>query len=167
MIDFKEIHKKPYHFTLERLDPENENVPEANIPDDMNLHFTAEEMLMLRRFYKERGRDVEFEEFEGFDEDSYEDDCDILLQYLYMCTSKEMQDYAAAHPMEDLGIYTYQLYQKLPYNLDDYWICPPDELIDNVLDDNFMDWVGIMNDLDLNDALTEASMELDYPHEDD
>ena len=63
MIDFKEIHKKPYHFTLERLDPENENVPEAIIPDDMNLHFTAEEMLMLRRFYKERGRDVEFEEF--------------------------------------------------------------------------------------------------------
>lgn len=98
MIDFKEIHKKPYHFTLERLDPENENVPEAIIPDDMNLHFTAEEMLMLRRFYKERGRDVEFEEFEGFDEDSYEDDCDILLQYLYMCTSKEMQDYAAAPP---------------------------------------------------------------------
>ena len=93
MIDFKEILKKPYHFTLERLDPENENVPEAIIPDDMNLHFTAEEMLMLRRFYKERGRDVEFEEFEGFDEDSYEDDCDILLQYLYMCTSKEMQDY--------------------------------------------------------------------------
>ena len=41
MIDFKEIHKKPYHFTLERLDPENENVPEAIIPDDMNLHFTA------------------------------------------------------------------------------------------------------------------------------
>lgn len=159
MIDFKEIHKKPYHFTLERLDPENENVPEAIIPDDMNLHFTAEEMLMLRRFYKERGRDVEFEEFEGFDEDSYEDDCDILLQYLYMCTSKEMQDYTAAHPMTDLGIYTYQLSQKLPYNLDDYWICPPDELIDNVLDDNFMDWVGIMNDLDLNDALTEASME--------
>ena len=71
MIDFKEIHKKPYHFTLERIDPENENVPEAIIPDDMNLQFTAEEMLMLRRFYKERGRDVEFEEFEGFDEDSY------------------------------------------------------------------------------------------------
>lgn len=38
MIDYKEIHKKPYHFTLERLDPENENVPEAIIPDDMNLH---------------------------------------------------------------------------------------------------------------------------------
>lgn len=103
MIDFKEIHKKPYHFTLERLDPENENVPEAIIPDDMNLHFTAEEMLMLRRFYKERGRDVEFEEFEGFDEDSYEDDCDILLQYLYMCTSKEMQDYHGCPSYDGLG----------------------------------------------------------------
>ena len=45
MIDFKEIHKKPYHFTLERLDPEDKRVPEAIIPDDMNLHFTADEML--------------------------------------------------------------------------------------------------------------------------
>ncbi len=27
MIDYKEIHKKPYHFTLERLDPEDERVP--------------------------------------------------------------------------------------------------------------------------------------------
>ena len=90
MIDFKESRKKPYHFTLECWDPENENVPEAHIPDDMNLHVTAEEMLMLRRFYKERGRDVEFEEFEGFDEDAYEDDCEILLQYLYMCSPKAM-----------------------------------------------------------------------------
>lgn len=58
MIDYKEIHKKPYHFTLERLDPEDERMPEAIIPDDMNLHFTVDEMLTLRRFYKERGRDV-------------------------------------------------------------------------------------------------------------
>jgi len=163
MIDYKEIHKKPYHFTLERLDPEDERVPEAIIPDDMNLHFTADEMLTLRRFYKERGRDVEFEEFEGYDEDSYEEDCELLLQYLYLCTSKEMQDYAAAHPMTDLGIYTYQLSQKLPYNLDDYWICPPDELIDNVLDDKFMDWVGIMNEQDLQNALFDATADMDLP----
>ena len=160
MIDFKEIHKKPYHFTLERLDPEDEREPEAIILDDMNLHFTADEMLTLRRFYKERGRDVEFEKFEGYDEDCYEEDCEILLQYLYRCTSKDMQDYVAAHSMTDLGIYTYQLSQKLPYNLDDYWICPPDELIDNVLDDKFMDWVGIMNEQDLNNALFDADEEI-------
>ena len=34
MIDFNEIHKKPYHFTLERVDPYDENVPEAIIPAD-------------------------------------------------------------------------------------------------------------------------------------
>ena len=77
-----------------------------------------------------------------------------------------MQDYAAAHPMEDLGIYTYQLYQKLPYNLDDYWICPPDELIDNVLDDNFMDWVGIMNEQDLQNAMFDATADMDLPKDD-
>ena len=34
MIDYKEIHKKPYHFILERLDPEDERVPEAIITYD-------------------------------------------------------------------------------------------------------------------------------------
>ncbi len=62
--------------------------------------------------------------------------------------------------MTDLGIYTYQLSQKLPYNLDDYWICPPDELIDNVFDDKFMDWVGIMNEQELKNALFDADEEI-------
>ena len=62
MIDFNEIHKKPYHFTLECVDPYDENVPEAIIPADKNPYFLPEEMLDLRSFYKTYGRDVPFEE---------------------------------------------------------------------------------------------------------
>jgi hypothetical protein len=157
MIDIDKIHEKPYHFTLERIDPDNENVPEAIIPDDWNLHFMPEEMLTFRRFYQTHSRDVEFEEFNP---DYFEEDCDMLLQYLYLSTSKEMQEYAAANPEVELTIYTYMLRKKLPYNLDDYLIIPPKELIDDALDNNFTDWVGIMNKLDLDNALFEADADL-------
>ncbi len=32
IMKYEEIEKKPYHFTLERIDPYDENVPEAVIP---------------------------------------------------------------------------------------------------------------------------------------
>ena len=35
IMRYDEIEKKPYHFTLERIDPDNENVPEAVIPEYM------------------------------------------------------------------------------------------------------------------------------------
>ena len=160
MLDINKIHDKPYHFTLERLAPNDVNVPDAIIPDDLNLHFTPEEMLHLRRFYKTRGRNVDFEVLEKYDPIGFEEDCDVLLQYLYMSTSRIMQDYVAANPLSNLSDFAYKLSRELPYSLDDYWIIPPDELIDDVLDDNFTDWVGIMNELDLNDALFEATVDL-------
>lgn len=116
-----------------------------------------EEMLTFWRFYQTHSRDVEFEEFNP---DYFEEDCDMLLQYLYLSTSKEMQEYAAANPEVELTIYTYMLRKKFPYNLDDYLIIPPKELIDDALDNNFTDWVGIMNKLDLDNALFEADADL-------
>jgi hypothetical protein len=50
--------------------------------------------------------------------------------------------------------------RDLPYNLDDYWIIPPEELINDVLDDNFTDWMSLMNKLDLDNALLDAESEL-------
>ena len=38
IMSYDEIEKKPYHFTLERIDPDNENVPEAVIPEDKCLY---------------------------------------------------------------------------------------------------------------------------------
>lgn len=163
MIDFNEIHKKPYHFTLERVDPYDENVPEAIIPADKNLYFLPEEMLELRRFYKTYGRDVPFEELEDFAPDSYDEDWWAMLDYLYSCTSIDMMvAEAAAYPdpvlNKDGRLAT--LMRDLPYNLDDYWIIPPEELINNVLDDNFTDWMSLANKLDLDNALLDAEAEL-------
>lgn len=53
-MKYEEIEKKPYHFTLERIDPYDENVPEAVIPEDKCLYFQPEELLELRNFYKRR-----------------------------------------------------------------------------------------------------------------
>lgn len=49
-----------------------------------------------------------------------------------------------------------RLLNELPYSLDDYDIIAPQELIDDVLDDNFTDWVGIRNRIDLDNALADA-----------
>ena len=48
IMRYDEIEKKPYHFTLERIDPDNENVPEAVIPEYKCLYFQPEEMLELQ-----------------------------------------------------------------------------------------------------------------------
>lgn len=50
--------------------------------------------------------------------------------------------------------------RDLPYNLDDYWITPPEELINDVLDDNFTDWMSLVNKLDLDNAQLDAEAEL-------
>ena len=52
------------------------------------------------------------------------------------------------------------LMRDLPYNLDDYWITPPEELINDVLDDNFTDWMSLVNKLDLDNAQLDAEAEL-------
>lgn len=66
-------------------------------------------MLHLRRFYKTRGRNVDFEVLEKYDPIGFEEDCDVLLQYLYMSTSRIMQDYVAANPLSNLSDFAYNL----------------------------------------------------------
>ena len=65
-MKFDEINKKAYHFTLERKDPNNENVPEAVIPEDKCLYFQPKEMLELRQFYKTEGYDAPFESLRDY-----------------------------------------------------------------------------------------------------
>ena len=86
-----------------------------------------------------------------------------MLDYLYSCTSIDMMvAEAAAYPdpvlNKDGRLAT--LMRDLPYNLDDYWIIPPEELINDVLNDNFTDWMSLMNKLDLDNALLDAEAEL-------
>ena len=74
IMRYDEIEKKPYHFTLERIDPDNGNVPEAVIPEDKCLYFQPEEMLELRNFYKREGRDAPFESLQDYAPESYDED---------------------------------------------------------------------------------------------
>lgn len=169
-MNYDKIHDKPYHFTLKRRDPKNEDVPEVVISEDKNLYFLPEEMLELRQFYKEFGRDVPFECLEDFAPDSYDEDWWAMLDFLYGSMSIDTQVAEAAaypNPVMNRDALVLRLSQELPYNLDDYYIVPPKELIDDVLDDNFTDWVGLMNELDLSNALADAEDELDEDWDDD
>ena len=159
IMRYDEIEKKPYHFTLERIAPDNENVPEAVIPEDKCLFFQPEEMLELRNFYKREGRDAPFESLQDYAPDSYDEDWWALLDYLYSCTSIDMivaETAAAPAPVINRDALVARLLHELPYSLDDYDIIAPQELIDDVLDDNFTDWVGIRNRIDLDNALADA-----------
>lgn len=63
---------------------------------------------------------------------------------------------AASDPVINRDALVARLLNELPYSLDDYDIIAPQELIDDVLDDNFTDWVGIRNRIDLDNALADA-----------
>lgn len=159
IMRYDEIEKKPYHFTLERIDPDNENVPEAVIPEYKCLYFQPEEMLELRNFYKREGRDAPFESLQDYAPDSYDEDWWALLDYLYSCTSIDMivaETAAAPDPVINRDALVARLLHELPYSLDDYDIIAPQELIDDVLDDNFTNWVEIRNRIDLDNALADA-----------
>ena len=63
---------------------------------------------------------------------------------------------AASDPVINRDALVARLLNELPYSLDDYDVIAPQELIDDVLDDNFTDWVGIRNRIDLDNALADA-----------
>ena len=63
---------------------------------------------------------------------------------------------AAPDPVINRDALVARLLNELPYSLDDYDVIAPQELIDDVLDDNFTDWVGIRNRIDLDNALADA-----------
>lgn len=175
MVNYDDIEKKGYHFTLKSIFPNDETIPKAVIPKDKCLHFSPEEMLALRRFYKTNGREAPFEDFEDVEPDFYDENYGALLDFLYSSTSKLMRMIEAVYypdPVVNRNLWLTVMEQELRYNLDDYEIIPPKELIDDVLDDNFTDWVGIMNKKDLDDALMDVDDEMgdhykDLFHHDD
>lgn len=162
IMKFDEINKKAYHFTLERKDPNNENVPEAVIPEDKCLYFQPKEMLKLRQFYKTEGYDAPFESLRDYAPDSYEENWWALLDYLYSCTSIDViiaETAADPYPVENRDALLARLMKELPYSLDDYNIIAPQELLKDVLDDESTDWVEIRNIIDMNTAILEADMD--------
>lgn len=124
MVEIKDLNNKVYHF---RLEPREESdAPEVDITNDNFMKFSPEEMLYMRNFYKENGRDALFEDMEG-DE--------LLYDYF----------------MEDVEVLTDSLYSVLgdgDFQLSDYYIVPSDELLNDLLDDNYTDWDGIQKAID-------------------
>lgn len=165
-MEFDKIQDKPYHFTLERRDPTNTNVPEVSIPENNSLYFQPNEMLELRRFYKEEGRNAPFELLQFYAPESFENDWWALLGFLYSQTSIDiiaLETAASPNPVANKDAWLDAMLDELPYNVDDYYIIPPKELIDDVLDDNFTDWVDLMNRLDMDNAIIEAEADIYYP----
>ena len=104
-------------------------------------------------------KDAPFEFLQDYAPDSYDEDWWALLDYLYSCTSIDMivaETAAAPDPVINRDALVARLLNELPYSLDDYNIIAPQELIDDVLDDNFTDWVGIRIRIELDNALVDA-----------
>lgn len=173
MVDIDDICNIGYHFTLERTTLDCDYVPEVNIPEDDLLYFSPEEMIALRQFYKTCGRYESFESYMDFNPDSYDECWWAMLEYLYR-NSHVSSEYItedllakkcslSSPVVEDMlmkDATLYELSEKMPYNLDDYNIIAPKELIDDVLDDNFTDWKGILNEMDMIKALLAAGEEV-------
>ena len=93
------------------------------------LRFTIEEMYLLRQFFKEYGSDASFDELYEFNEDLYLDNAEILLDII---CSRLNTVYLEEEMMLMDNI-----------SLDDYTVIWPESLINDVLDDNLLDWKAI------------------------
>ena len=65
---------------------------------------------------------------------------------IYSQTSIDMialETAASPNPVANKDAWLDALLDDLPYNVDDYYITPPKELIDDVLDDNFTVWIEL------------------------
>lgn len=148
MVDINDIHNIGYHFTLESINSEFEFIPEVTISDDDLLYFSPDEMIELRKFYRTCGREEPFESYKDFAPDSYDECRWAMLEYLYTnahIPSEYMTEELMAKKcslnssdisdmlMKDATLY--ELSDRMPFNLDDYNIIPPEKLIDDVLDD--------------------------------
>lgn len=84
---------------------------------------------MLRQFFKEYGSDASFDELYEFNEDLYLDNAEILLDII---CSRLNTVYLEEEMMLMDNI-----------SLDDYTVIWPESLINDVLDDNLLDWKAI------------------------
>lgn len=158
--NLKEVKNKEYHFTVERHDKAKYYAPVVNIPVSDFMRFAPYELLSLRKLFLKHGEKAQFKHLENIDVDLYDEMEDILTDFLYSNagTPEERNDRAD----RIIGVYTdYQNSKKTPsdarimkkaldkicpYDLTDYKVIFPAELKRDVLDDNYLDWVAIENE---------------------
>jgi len=130
-MNLGDIFEKDYYFEFEpRKNYETVKVAHK-LPRGTNepLRFTIEEMYLLRQFFKEYGSDASFDELYEFNEDLYLDNAEILLDII---CSRLNTVYLEEEMMLMDNI-----------SLDDYTVIWPESLINDVLDDDLLDWKAI------------------------
>lgn len=142
-MNLGDIFEKDYYFEFEPRKNYKTGKVAHKLPrgTDEPLRFTIEEMYLLRQFFKEYGSDALFDELYEFNEDLYLDNAEILLDII---CSRLNTVYSEEEMMLMDNI-----------SLDDYTIIWPESLINDVLDDNLLDWKAIEkaeNDMDEDDS---------------
>ena len=142
-MNLGDIFEKDYYFEFEpRMNYETGKAAHK-LPRGTNepIRFTLEEMYLLRLFFKEYGSDALFDELYEFNEDLYLDNAEILLDII---CSRLNTVYSEEEMMLMDNI-----------SLDDYTVIWPESLINDVLDNNLLDWKAIEkaeNDMDEDDS---------------
>ena len=130
-MNLGDIFEKDYYFEFEpRMNYETGKAAHK-LPRGTNepIRFTLEEMYVLRLFFKEYGSDALFDELYEFNEDLYLDNAEILLDII---CSRLNTVYSEEEMMVMDNV-----------SLDDYTVIWPESLINDVLDDNLLDWKAI------------------------
>ena len=130
-MNLGDIFEKDYYFEFEPRKNYETGKVAHKLPQGTNepLRFTIEEMYLLRQFFKEYGSDALFDELYEFNEDLYLDNAEILLDII---CSRLNTVYSEEEMMLMDNI-----------SLDDYTVIWPKSLINDVLDDNLLDWKAI------------------------
>lgn len=130
-MNIADIFEKDYYFEFEpRMNYETGKAAHK-LPQGTNepIRFTLEEMYLLRQFFEEYGSDALFDELYEFNEDLYLDNAEILLDII---CSRLNTVYSEDEMMVMDNV-----------SLDDYTVIWPESLINDVLDDNLLDWKAI------------------------
>lgn len=144
-MDLMEIYDKDYHFGFSPIgDRPLSEVPVVFRTTEGLLRFTYEELLKLRKFFKEYGSDANFLDLESFDEDLFEENYDYLRDNFYS-------------QLESL--YPEDMLRDLDVSLEDYDIEWPQDLIADVLNDDFTDWDKLEAELELAQREADEDME--------
>ena len=130
-MNLGDIFEKDYYFEFEPKKNYETGKVAHKLPQGTNepLRFTIEEMYLLRQFFKEYGSDASFDELYEFNEDLYLDNAEILLDII--CSR--------------LNTVYLEEEMMLMDNIspDDYTVIWPESLINDVLDDDLLDWKAI------------------------
>jgi hypothetical protein len=137
-MNVDEVLKIDYRFSF---DPMFNNAPDVFKTQDTLLRFSYAELYKLRMFFKKYGTDADFYDLEDFDFDFYDETYDYLEDNL----NKLLRE-----------LYPKDMLEELHPSIEDYYILWPEDLIDDVMNDDFLNWGAIADALLLDRIELEA-----------